>query len=212
MFPKKIAGICVLLIAFQAEAESPGNTLYMKGNSSGAAACMACHGQAGEGNAAAGFPSIAGLNSAYIKKQLADYAAGSRNNPVMAPVAKALSEAEAAQLADYIASMTVPKSGGISSADPALLASGQKLVERGDWSRNMPECTACHGKQLQGIGAYFPALAGQHANYISQQLLAWQKGNRSNDPNELMKSVADKLSAEEINAVSAYLASLPSGQ
>jgi cytochrome c553 len=54
--------------------------------------CEACHGAHGEGMAAAHVPRIAGQSADYLKKQLDDHADGTRNNPIMANFAKALSE------------------------------------------------------------------------------------------------------------------------
>jgi cytochrome c553 len=70
----------------------------------------------------------------------------------------------------------------------------------------MPACFACHGVNGTGIPPHFPSIAGQNATYIANQLNAWKDGSRINDPEGLMKAVADKLSAEDISAVSTYLA------
>ena len=52
------------------------------GNGRGAAPCMACHGADGAGQAAAGNPRLAGLDAAYLQKQLDDFASGARNNGI----------------------------------------------------------------------------------------------------------------------------------
>ncbi|HJW54696.1 MAG TPA: c-type cytochrome [Burkholderiaceae bacterium] len=57
------------LNAAYAQDKSSGATIAAKG-SAGAAACVSCHGVNGEGNAAAGFPRLAGLNATYIVSQL----------------------------------------------------------------------------------------------------------------------------------------------
>ena len=59
-----------------------GQQIATQGNGSGANACTACHGPAGMGNSAAGFPRLAGLNARYLAKQLSDYQSGTRSNPV----------------------------------------------------------------------------------------------------------------------------------
>jgi len=60
-----------------------------------------------------------------------------------------------------------------------------------------------------GVGEHFPPLIGQSANYLASQLHAWQQGTRSNDPLQLMHSVAGKLSDADIAAVSAWYATPP---
>ena len=46
---------------------------------------------------------------------------------------------------------------------------------RGAWERNIPECVACHGPAGMGVGASFPPLAGQSAQYLGAQLNAWRR-------------------------------------
>jgi len=89
------------------------------------------------------------------------------------------------------------------------MALGEKLALRGDWSKHVPPCESCHGPGNAGVGVSFPGIAGQHPNYIRQQLKAWQEGTRHNDPVQLMTAVAERLTDEEIEAVAAYLATQP---
>jgi thiosulfate dehydrogenase len=60
-----------------------------------------------------------------------------------------------------------------------------------------------------GVGNSFPALAGQHASYLKAQLMAWRIGSRDNDPNQLMKGIAERLSEQQISAITEYYATLP---
>ncbi len=183
-----------------------GKSLVMQGNSNGAIPCSACHGVNGAGQAASGFPKLAGINPAYLKKQLRDFQSGSRSNPIMQPIAKALSMQEISDVAEYFSSLSVATE--TKNIDAEKLRLGKKIAEKGKWEVGMPSCFRCHGEGAQGIAENFPALAGQHASYIKNQLLAWKKDNRKNDPVGLMKSVADKLTEKEIDAVAAYLSTL----
>src|ERR1700676_2586032 len=72
------------------------------------APCDSCHGANGEGMAAAHVPRIAGQSAEYLKKQLDDYAAGTRDNPIMANFAKALSGQQRAKFAARYAAMSAP--------------------------------------------------------------------------------------------------------
>ena len=56
--------------------------------------------------------------------------------------------------------------------------------------------------------AKFPALSGQHAKYTAKALTDFASGARSNDEGKMMRDVAGKLKADEIKAVSAYIAGL----
>lgn len=183
-------------------------TVYSKGGSNPAAmACATCHGAEGEGLAAAGFPRLAGLSAGYLKKQLADFASGARANPIMQPIAAALTAEEADAVTALLANKPSPQVERISRAAPAAEL-GAVLALRGAWDRNIPECVSCHGPSGVGVGDTFPPLVGQSAQYLSTQLVAWQQGTRKNDPNDLMGHIARSLSQDEVNAVSQYFATL----
>ena len=86
---------------------SKGEALYRGGNvTTGAAACIACHGPTGTGNPAAGYPALKGQHAAYTAKQLRDYASGARvsdgKTRVMRDIAGKLSEEEITALASYV--------------------------------------------------------------------------------------------------------------
>lgn len=71
-------------------------------------ACVACHGQKGQGMAAAGFPSLAAQNAEYIKNQLTRFRSGKRandNNAMMRTVATELTDNEINKLAQHIAAI-----------------------------------------------------------------------------------------------------------
>lgn len=173
--------------------------------------CAACHGDQGQGMAASGFPRLAGLNEAYLKAQLEHFQQDRRKNAVMAPMAKPLSAEEIEALAAYYASLPAPTTPDPSapSADAALVSAGEALVRYGRWSQDIPACVSCHGDALGGLGTAFPALTGQPAAYIKASLTQWKTGERSGDPNALMGSVARRMSAADIDAAAAYLATLP---
>lgn len=69
-----------------------------------AAMCAACHGAEGI-SAVPMYPNLAGQKEAYIVKQLKDFKSGARKDPVMAPMAMGLSDADMENLAAYFASL-----------------------------------------------------------------------------------------------------------
>jgi cytochrome c553 len=83
-----------------------GEKLYRGGDASrGIPACMACHGPTGRGNEPAKFPALRGQQSAYVVKQLNDYASGARTtgpNGIMQTIAKRLSNDDIRNLASYM--------------------------------------------------------------------------------------------------------------
>ena len=126
----------------------------------------------------------------------------------MQPIAKALSNAEVNVLAAYYAGLPAPTPTP-ESGDAALITKGKTLAMSGDWNHDIPACFQCHGVNGQGIGSDFPAITGQSALYIANQIAAWKSGTRKNDPDGLMKAVASRLSADQVKAVSTFLANQP---
>ena len=200
--------ILLLLLSTQANtsyADAQAGAAITKNGTGAATACMQCHGANGEGQAVAGFPRLAGQGRNYLVKQLTDFKAKLRIDPRMQPIANTLTTAQINDVADYYASLPAWKPPASPVADTAQTARGAQLAHRGNWEMGMPACFACHGENGAGIAPHFPAIAGQHATYIVKQLKNWQAGIRSNDPQRLMKAVADKLSADDISALSVYL-------
>ena len=86
-----------------ADKAAMGKKIYQGGNKeTGLAACMACHGPDGNGNAGAKFPSIKGQHTAYTIKQLKDFRSGARSNEMMNDIAAKMSDAEIDSAAEFI--------------------------------------------------------------------------------------------------------------
>ena len=202
-----LAGICLLFLNSSLYA-AEGQKIYTQGGSNPAAmACTTCHTPNGMGMAAAGFPRLAGLSANYLRKQLADFKSGTRQNPIMQPIAQALTDDESQAISQWLAQLPSPQYPQTGRA--ALVDSpGAVLALRGAWDRNIPECVSCHGPSGVGVGTEFPPLAGQSAQYLSSQLNAWRQGLRKNDPNDLMGRIARAMSEDEVKAASDYFSHL----
>ncbi|MBS0536460.1 MAG: c-type cytochrome [Proteobacteria bacterium] len=201
----------LMTAGFNPALAASGEDIAHSGKGNDVPACVACHGEQGEGQPDAGYPRLAGLNAGYIEHQLASFADESRRNDIMAPIARNLGAADREALGSYLASLSPPKAASQEAPDQALIGAGQVLAQRGIWSKGVPACAQCHGTSGLGVGGAFPQLAGQSAVYIANQLTAWKSGGRGNDPMHLMKGIASKLDDKQINAVAAYYASLPIG-
>lgn len=186
-----------------------GADIVHNGKGDAVPACSACHGEQGEGQPDNGFPRLAGLNASYIVHQLTSFADKTRKNDIMAPIAAGLTEDDRQAVATYFASLHPPVAASETPPDKALIATGTEIAQHGAWSKGVPACALCHGAAGLGVGATFPELAGQSQTYIANQLDAWRKGDRANDPMHLMAGVAGKLDDNQIKAVAAYYASLP---
>jgi cytochrome c553 len=166
--------------------------------------CVACHGADGYSPLPAN-PKVAGLQPQYIVKQLKDYKSGSRKSGVMAPMVERLTEAEMAALAAYY-SAEKPAPGVVKNPD--LLALGKQVYMDGNVDTGVPSCSGCHYPDGSGTPR-FPRLAGQHAEYVAQQLHDFRTAKRDNDRGLVMQSLAERMTDREIRAVSEFIASLP---
>ena len=200
-----LSSLSLALTAATQSVRADGVTIALQGNTRGAPACVTCHGAQGEGMPANGFPRLAGLNAGYLQTQLDAFANGQRANAMMTPIAQTLSADERAELARYYGTL----SGAVATAPvPQPDSAGARLALKGRWSQRLPACVQCHGVTGAGVGNVFPALAGQSALYIENQLRGWQQGTRPPRPLGLMNAIASKLSAADIRAVAAYFAAL----
>jgi cytochrome c553 len=166
--------------------------------------CVACHSI--DGNSVnPEWPSIAGQHESYLVGQLKAFRDGTRQNPLMSPMAVGLSDEDIADLAAWFSSQTAR--GG--ETDPSKLKLGQRVFRAGNAGEQAMACAACHGPTGRGNPlAGYPAIQGQHATYIAAQLRAYRTGTRTSDPNQAMRSVAARLSDAEIDAVASYVQGL----
>ncbi len=190
--------------SFQRDADpQAGKQLAANGKpAAGVQACVACHGQAGITPTGGIFPNLAGLSSEYLAKQLADFRSGTRIQPLMNTVARALTEQEIGQLAAYYGSLAGPpmhvgEFGG---------EAARKLDVQGDGARALPACANCHGLRGMGEGPLLPRLAGQSREYFVDQMNAFRSGSRQNDDVGVMRAFAQRLTDSEIQALAAYYA------
>jgi cytochrome c553 len=180
-----------------------GEALYTNGDAGrNIPACASCHGAGGNSTIAQN-PRLSAQHDAYIVKQLRDFKTADRNNPIMSPIAKALTDEEIHNIAAYL-NAQAPKSGAAKSAD--TLAMGKQIYRGGIAEKNVPACAACHGPNAAGIPAQYPRLAGQHQDYTVAELTNFRSGARKNSAP--MDEIADRLSDKEIKAVADYIAGL----
>lgn len=190
--------------AWAAEAAKGGSDLE-RGQKIAAQVCAACHGPDGNSPLPEN-PKLAGQPADYIAKQLADYKAGKeRKSPIMSPMAQPLSEEDMRAVAAYYSAQK-PRPGAARNKETVSL--GQKLYRGGNSETGVPACSACHGPSGAGIPSQFPRLSGQHASYTAAQLRAFRADERTNDPNQMMRAIAARMSEKEIAAVADYIAGL----
>jgi cytochrome c553 len=169
-----------------------------------AAVCGACHGPTGS-SLSPEWPNLAGQGEAYVAQQLGAFKSGERVNPLMTPMAAALSEDDMHDIGAYFAQQT--PAGG--EADASNWKAGEKLYRAGDKERDIPACIACHGPQGRGNGpARYPALRAQHAVYTYNQLKAFKDGSRKSGTNGVMQAVTERMTDDEMRALASYVQGL----
>jgi len=221
--------------------------------------CGSCHLPNGKGRPENAPP--AGQPAGYTLQTLRDFRDGKRvsadprkpNTPTMTALARAMTEEEMRQSAEYFAAMPWtpwirvieadripemhleegnmyitagkdpteplagrivetpedafqansvrnPRSGWVAYVPVGSLARGETLVATG-------RCAACHGTDLMGSGD-FPGIAGRSPSYMMRQLWDMKRGTRNGLWMELMKPVVANLTAGDMTAIVAYLASI----
>jgi len=161
--------------------------------------CAACHGEQGV-SISPDYPNLAGQSGTAIYKELNDFHTGSRTNQFMTPVAQALDEATIADVAAYYAGQPMRNPNPATLGAPDAIV---QMVELGDPNRNIPPCAACHRHGAGGpIDA--PVLSEQRQEYLTSQLKLFASGQRRNDVYGRMRTIAAKLTDDEINGLAAY--------
>ena len=196
------ASLLLLFAAFSALAASKGDPA--KAQSTVNSVCAACHGADGNSPIPAN-PNLAGQHAEYLYKQLTDYKAGRRKNPVMTPIVANLLDDDLRNLAAYFSAQKPPAG---TAKDRDLVQLGQKLYRGGNAANGTPACSACHSPDGAGIPVQYPRLAGQHNDYTVVQLQSFRSGERTNDPNSMMRVIAGRMSDKEIAAVAEYVSGL----
>jgi cytochrome c553 len=165
--------------------------------------CFICHGADGE-SASPAFPRLAGQHAAYLARQLADYKSGKRKSSTMQPMVEDLNADDFKALGAYF-EKRAPQPHAV--ADPELAQMGRFIFQRGNPYSGVAACATCHGAQGHGTET-LPRLAGQHAQYIENQLKAFNRRERTND-NAVMHTIAAKLTELELKAVASYISGQP---
>src|SRR5262249_26449119 len=157
--------------------------------------CAACHTL--EGNTPdPTIPRNVGQSVFALYKQMQDFRSGARVSETMSPLMKDLDDKQIADLAGYYGRLF---RGAIDPAESGRYVGIdiENIVTNGDVARGLPPCTACHQARAGGP-IETPTLTGQYAQYLEAQLKAFASGTRHNDIYHRMRSVAAKLSANEI--------------
>ncbi len=162
--------------------------------------CESCHGEHGNSTSPT-VPRLNGQQQDYLQLRLKEFLDPTRGTPhatyQMWETATNLGDRTAAGLAGYFALQTPTPA----APKGALAAKGEKIYLEGA-GPEVPACASCHGSAGEGKGIV-PRLAGQHAEYLAQQVSAFMLAIRVN---ETMNRHAWHLDGDQSKAIAAYLA------
>lgn len=162
--------------------------------------CVRCHGRDGDGTSDGRVPAIAGQFASVLAKQLIDFRYDSRHS-IRVQGFMSHHELSAQDLADvtgYVSSLPPPQPSP--SEEPLRTAHGATLFTT--------LCAGCHGAHGEGDpGTRVPRLAGQHSQYLAEQLRDATVGARPSMQRDHSRLLA-QLGAEDLDALSLYLAAL----
>jgi cytochrome c553 len=197
----------------QALAEFPFTKGSVQNGATKAAVCSACHGPNGN-SINPEWPKLAGQSAVYVAEQLRLFRSGVRDNPVMKPLVANLSDQDISDLSVYYEAQTP---AGL-EADPSYWKAGQTLYTRGDTTREIPACVACHGPGGRGnLAAGYPALRAQQSVYVVKQLTDYASGARykgaqtpetASRNGVMMLTLARRLSPADIRDLASYVQGL----
>ena len=168
-------------------------------------ACVACHSV--DGNSVnPEWPKLAGQHGGYLIQQLLYFSNGERDNAIMKGITANLTDQDREDLAAYFASQEV----AYGTADPELVELGERIYRGGNSESGVAPCMGCHGPNGAGNPpANYPALRGQHAKYVENQLHGFADGNRINENSiTMMQITASRMTNKEIRAVASYIQGL----
>jgi cytochrome c553 len=169
--------------------------------------CNHCHGDEGF-SAVPMIPNLAGIDRLSFWKQMEDFKAGKRASAIMHEIASRGSAKDAADLSAYYSMLPTgsdsqdKRSFPQAMQDPSRASIAIELIVFGDGRRGIPPCQACHGPVGSVKGA--PSLATQNGDYLLEQLRHFADGNRANDINVRMRSIARQLTDQEKTALAQY--------
>jgi cytochrome c553 len=169
------------------------------------AICSSCHGLNGQASQAL-YPNLAGQSAKYLIKQLMDYKNKHRSSEIMQVYANLLTTADIEEIALYYSKLPIKKHEKEATSSLSSLKTTETLFKVGDYARRIPACSACHA--INGHGndpAKYPSLARQNPDYTIQQLYAFKKHLRQNDPKQIMQDISQRLDKQDIQLLAEYI-------
>lgn len=201
--------IILFSFIFNAKAESTLHSKVPDTMAERVKACTICHyhGETIQGKDSY-YPRIAGKLEGYLFNQLRHFRDGRRFHQPMSILLENMSDDYLRAIAHYFSQLSLPyPSPETINLKPIDIKLAEKLIHEGDSQRNIPACSACHGKSLMGTAPNIPGLVGLPSAYLTAQLSGWRSGSLiRGQVSNCMSEIAKQLNYDEIIAVSGWLA------
>lgn len=180
-------GVIAAVTSTGASAEGP-----VQGNAENgkklAYTCHGCHGVDNYKNAWPSYrvPKLGNQNAQYLAVALSEYATGARPHPTMHAQATSLSAQDRADIAAYLHAEGVDPNAEVVGTPPVATQT----------------CVQCHGANgAKALSDDYPALAGQHPDYIVQALKDYKSGRRKNP---IMAGIAAGVDEKDFEAIALF--------
>jgi cytochrome c553 len=172
--------------------------------------CTVCHGSTTQVSTDGFSPRIAGKPAGYLFNQLVSFRDGRRTYAPMVYLVQYMTDDYLREIAAHFAQLDLPYPPPEAAPLTTEAANRARLiVEHGDPARDVPACRDCHGATLTGVEPAVPALLGLPRHYMNAQFGAWRGGKLRSIAPDCMAEVARRLAAEDVPALTAWLASQP---
>lgn len=172
--------------------------------------CVVCHGDQAQGNKALKSPSLAGLDSDYLTRQLMSFRTGVRGThkedtlgAQMTAISQQLDvEKELPALVSFISSLPAQAANDDSTKASGDLKNGSRYYQA--------KCGACHSGQAEGNPSFkAPKLAGQDSDYLKRQIINFQTGVRGTHPDDKlgrqMAMMSKMVKGKELDDILHYI-------
>lgn len=205
LFTKPLTEIwTALAILFALHAPAVRADMMDKSDMAAWEVCALCHSADGI-SAMAKFPKLAGQKATYLERQFLNFRSGVRSNDggQMQAITTEVELTSLAEITGYFAGLPAPQARVFSPGEletnrmmSEQIKKGRELFYGG--GKDLPACASCHADK----NSKAPWVDGQHQEYLAKQLEDFRSGQRSDND---MQSIAEKLTEEDIAAVSIFL-------
>ncbi len=204
----RLLAAALLCAAATAGAQAPTPRPFEDSMAQRSLACTHCHGAQGRAAPDGYYPRLAGKPAGYLYNQLLHFRDGRRHYGLMTQMLEPLTDAYLYEMALHFAALDLPYPEPLPAVGSrALVERGRVLVMQGDGARQLPACVQCHGPRMTGVLPNVPGLLGLPRDYLNAQLGAWKAGKRRAHAPDCMAQVVERMTPEDIEAVSSWLAS-----